>query len=107
MFHPVSTGTPRVTPKDGIEIGGRYFSAGLTLSLNTHSMNSSEAVWAPDEAVQAATIVRDYDIRQVDPKQKWTCSVYSTVVPQDWPVYIGKRRRKGGIPRGSVSLHWQ
>ncbi|KAH9903596.1 cytochrome P450 [Xylariomycetidae sp. FL2044] len=38
-----------------------------------------------------ATVVRDYDIRQVDPKQEWTWAAYFTVVPHDWPVYVTKR----------------
>jgi cytochrome P450 len=48
VFHPVSMGTPRVVPKGGVTIGGRYFPAGTTLSLNTFSMNLSTNVWGPD-----------------------------------------------------------
>ncbi|KAH8680550.1 cytochrome P450 [Xylariales sp. PMI_506] len=48
IFHPVSMGTPRVVPKGGISIGGRFFTAGTTLSLNTFSMNLSKDVWGPD-----------------------------------------------------------
>ncbi|KAK8007096.1 hypothetical protein PG989_001086 [Apiospora arundinis] len=132
IFHPVPMGTPRIVPKGGVEIGGHYFPAGVTLSLNTFSMNLSEAVWGPDAkqfkperwmegdvaAMEKrylpfsggigtcvgqhlarielskilATIVRDYDIRQVDPKQEWTYYAYFTVVPRDWPVYIEKRK---------------
>ncbi|KAI1340026.1 cytochrome P450 [Xylariaceae sp. FL0016] len=41
----------------------------------------------------SATVVRDYEIRQVDPKQEWTWSAYFTVVPHDWPVYVTRRGR--------------
>lgn len=40
-----------------------------------------------------ATVVRDYDIRQVDPKQEWTWKAYFTVVPENWPCYIKKRNQ--------------
>lgn len=45
-----------------------------------------------------ATIVRDYDVRQVDPGQDWKYEVYFDVCPYDWPVYMEKRvqaRQKG------------
>ncbi|ETS77916.1 hypothetical protein PFICI_09978 [Pestalotiopsis fici W106-1] len=38
----------------------------------------------------AATIVRDYDIRQVDPKQQWHWKARFAMLPHDWPVYITK-----------------
>ncbi|CAJ2509204.1 Uu.00g142300.m01.CDS01 [Anthostomella pinea] len=38
-----------------------------------------------------ATIVRDFNIRQVDPKQKWSYHAYFTTVPGGWPVYVEKR----------------
>lgn len=38
----------------------------------------------------AATVVRDYNIRQVNPKQDWTWGAWFTCVPHDWPVYIEK-----------------
>ncbi|KAK2614000.1 hypothetical protein N8I77_000862 [Diaporthe amygdali] len=38
----------------------------------------------------AATVVRDYNIRQVDPKAEWTWGAWFTCVPHDWPVYIEK-----------------
>ncbi|KAK3988704.1 cytochrome P450 [Cladorrhinum sp. PSN332] len=39
----------------------------------------------------AATLVRDYDIEQVDPKKNWEWVAYFTVVPESWPVYIKSR----------------
>ncbi|RYP56588.1 hypothetical protein DL769_009907 [Monosporascus sp. CRB-8-3] len=39
----------------------------------------------------AASIVRDYDIRQVEPGKEWKWAAHFTVVPHDWPVYITKR----------------
>ncbi|KAK0617794.1 benzoate 4-monooxygenase cytochrome P450 [Bombardia bombarda] len=38
----------------------------------------------------AATLVRDYDIHQVDGKQEWQWKAYFTVVPHTWPCYIKK-----------------
>jgi cytochrome P450 len=51
IFHPVTMGTQRVVPKEGIVIGGKPFPAGTTLSLNTFSMNLSTDVWGPDARV--------------------------------------------------------
>ena len=39
-----------------------------------------------------ATIVRDYEIRQVVPGAEWKWSAWFTVVPHGWPVHISKRR---------------
>jgi hypothetical protein len=38
----------------------------------------------------AASIVRDYKIRQVDPKQEWKYEAYFNTLPREWPVYIEK-----------------
>ncbi|OAX83728.1 hypothetical protein ACJ72_01908 [Emergomyces africanus] len=40
-----------------------------------------------------ATLVRDYRIRQVDPKQEWTWKAFFTVVPHNWPCFIEKRNK--------------
>ncbi|KAH8592880.1 cytochrome P450 [Bisporella sp. PMI_857] len=132
IFHPVTMGTQRVVPKEGIVIGVKPFPAGTTLSLNTFSMNLSTDVWGPDARVFnpdrwiegdtlemtkkflpfsggigvcvgqnlakielskiLSTLVRDYDIRPVDPKQDWSYSAYFSTVPEQWPVYIEKRK---------------
>ncbi|KAK1753120.1 benzoate 4-monooxygenase cytochrome P450 [Echria macrotheca] len=39
-----------------------------------------------------ATLVRDYDFRQVDPQQEWTWKAYFTVVPENWPCYVTRRK---------------
>ncbi|KAK4247263.1 cytochrome P450 [Corynascus novoguineensis] len=39
-----------------------------------------------------ATLVRDYDIRQVNKDQQWKYKAYFTVVPHSWPCYIEKRK---------------
>jgi cytochrome P450 len=39
-----------------------------------------------------ATIIRDYDIRQVDKDQEWKYKAYFTVVPHSWPCLIQKRQ---------------
>lgn len=41
-----------------------------------------------------ATLVRDYDFKQVDPKQEWTWKAYFTVVPENWPCKVKKRNQK-------------
>ncbi|KAH8900596.1 cytochrome P450 [Thozetella sp. PMI_491] len=38
----------------------------------------------------AASIVRNYNIRQVDPKQTWSYDAYFNTLPYDWPVYVEK-----------------
>ncbi|KUI71583.1 Pisatin demethylase [Cytospora mali] len=40
----------------------------------------------------SATLVRDYDIRQVNPGQEWQWKAYFTVAPHSWPCYIEKRK---------------
>ncbi|KAK8116160.1 hypothetical protein PG984_012662 [Apiospora sp. TS-2023a] len=39
----------------------------------------------------AATIVRDYEVRQVVPGAEWKWSAWFTAVPHSWPVYITRR----------------
>lgn len=38
-----------------------------------------------------STIVRDYDIAQVNPAQEWKWRASFATLPSDWPVYIQKR----------------
>ncbi|KAK4235099.1 cytochrome P450 [Achaetomium macrosporum] len=40
-----------------------------------------------------ATLVRGYDIRQVEPQQEWTWKAYFTGVPENWPCYVAKREK--------------
>lgn len=35
-----------------------------------------------------ATIIRDYDIAQVDPQQEWKYEAYFSTLPREWPVYV-------------------
>ncbi|KAG6356381.1 hypothetical protein INS49_015769 [Diaporthe citri] len=37
-----------------------------------------------------STIVRDYDLRLVDPAKSWKWKAWFTMVPYDWPVYVSK-----------------
>lgn len=37
-----------------------------------------------------STIIRDYNIKLVDPSKKWKWEAYFTMVPHDWPVYVSK-----------------
>lgn len=39
-----------------------------------------------------ATLVRDYDIRLVDPAREWQWAAYFTAHSHSWPVYVKKRR---------------
>lgn len=41
----------------------------------------------------AATLLRDYDIEQIDPKQEWTWKNHFICVPYDWPCRIRHRSR--------------
>lgn len=38
-----------------------------------------------------ATIIRDFDIRQVYPSQEWQWKAYFTVAPHSWPCLVEKR----------------
>lgn len=40
------------------------------------------------------TIVRDYDIRQVEPEKEWSYKAYFNVVPHSWPVHVTRRHRQ-------------
>ncbi|KAK0751851.1 benzoate 4-monooxygenase cytochrome P450 [Schizothecium vesticola] len=40
-----------------------------------------------------ATLVRDYEFRQVDTNQEWKWAAYFTVVPENWPCYVTKREK--------------
>ncbi|KUI60660.1 Pisatin demethylase [Cytospora mali] len=40
----------------------------------------------------SSTIVRDYDIRLVNPDKPWKWNAFFTMVPYDWPVYISKSK---------------
>lgn len=40
----------------------------------------------------AATIIRDYDIRQVAPGQEWSYRAAFVAAPHSWPVYVKKRQ---------------
>ncbi|KAB5566561.1 benzoate 4-monooxygenase cytochrome P450 [Coniochaeta sp. 2T2.1] len=41
-----------------------------------------------------AMLVRDYDIRQVDPEQEWTWKANFTVTPENWPCYVNKTKAR-------------
>ena len=41
------------------------------------------------------TLVRDYDIQQVDERKEWVWKAYFTVFPSGWPVHIKKREFNG------------
>lgn len=38
----------------------------------------------------AATLVRDYNIRLVDPEKPWKFIAYFNATPFDWPVFVDK-----------------
>lgn len=41
-------GLPRVAPKGGIEIGGRHFPEGTTLSINPWVLHRNKEIWGAD-----------------------------------------------------------
>ncbi|XMA20785.1 hypothetical protein WAI453_013576 [Rhynchosporium graminicola] len=61
------------------------FSAGYMMCLGRHfaKMQISKI---------AASLVRDYDIRQVDPKNIWDYQANFTALTHSWPVYVKKRK---------------
>ncbi|ORY56949.1 cytochrome P450 [Pseudomassariella vexata] len=50
----------------------------------------------------AATIVRDYDIRQVDKSQEWKWRANFTLVPHSWPIYVERRVHKSSHASSDV-----
>jgi cytochrome P450 len=36
----------------------------------------------------AATLVRDFDFEQIDPKQEWKYDAYFTATPYGWPCRV-------------------
>ncbi|EWY79195.1 hypothetical protein FOYG_17623 [Fusarium oxysporum NRRL 32931] len=43
----------------------------------------------------AATLLRDYDIMQVDPENQWQYQANFTALTHSWPVWIHKRNANG------------
>ncbi|OCL10730.1 cytochrome P450 [Glonium stellatum] len=43
----------------------------------------------------AATLVRDYDIEQVNPDQEWRFETHFTLIPYEWPCRV--KRREAGV----------
>jgi len=41
-----------------------------------------------------ATVLRDFDIRQVNPGQSWKYESHFTAVPYGWPCYVTRRRNE-------------
>ncbi|ORY04544.1 cytochrome P450 [Clohesyomyces aquaticus] len=133
MFPPVPFGLARVSPPDGITIGGHYFAPGVKLSINPHVIHYSRELFGEDasqynpdrwigrrakdiekyfiafgagynscqgrniaqlEIVKAtATIVRDFDFRQVDPGQTWKYEARFTATPYEWPCFVTEASR--------------
>ncbi|KAI3401005.1 hypothetical protein diail_710 [Diaporthe ilicicola] len=121
VFTPTPVGLPRVAGKGGVTIGDRIFPEGTTLSISIWVMHHSKEIWIADASefrperwldgdksvalhkyylpniakVElskiSAPIIRDYDIRQVDPAQEWQWKAYFTVAPHSWPCYVVKR----------------
>jgi len=49
----------------------------------------------------SATIIRDYDVERVNPKQDWSFESWFVAVPWNWPCYV-KRRYRWGAPEGGA-----
>jgi cytochrome P450 len=39
-----------------------------------------------------ATLLRDFEIEQINPGQSWTFETHFTAVPYDWPCRVKRRR---------------
>lgn len=48
IHSPVPMGLPRVAPRGGVEIGGRHFPEGTTLSINPWALHHSKEIWGKD-----------------------------------------------------------
>lgn len=41
--------------------------------------------------IYATSIVRDYELRLVDPTVEWKWAAYFTLIPHQWPIYVRRR----------------
>ncbi|KAL4796252.1 cytochrome P450 [Aspergillus venezuelensis] len=135
-FHSgVSHNLPRVVPKGGLTIAGRYFPEGVILSIHPWIIHRDPTLfgadcseynplrWLDSEARTKkmdyylihwgagynqcpgrnlaqfelskvlVTVLRDYDIEQIDPKQEWRFETRFLAVPYGWPCRIRRRQR--------------
>ncbi|KAJ5820379.1 hypothetical protein N7474_005970 [Penicillium riverlandense] len=135
-FHSiVPSPLPRVVPKGGITIGGRYFPEGVILSVNPWVYHRNPTLFGedcdtfnPDRWLQgdtqrmdsflihwgagyrqcvgrnlahfeisklAATLIRDFEFEQVDPKKEWEWKNHFSILPWGWPCKIRRRSIAG------------
>ncbi|KAG8160704.1 hypothetical protein KVR01_008968 [Diaporthe batatas] len=80
-FHPDRWSAPDIASKEKyfIPFGGGYNAC------------PGQHLAKMEVAKICGTIVRDYEIRQVEPGKKWSYKAYFNVVPHSWPVYVAKR----------------
>lgn len=45
----------------------------------------------------AATLLRNYNIRQVNPKNQWRYQANFTALTHSWPVWVEKREHEGNM----------
>ncbi|KAK4221767.1 Pisatin demethylase [Podospora fimiseda] len=98
VFSPVPMTLPRVAGKEGVIWGkdAKEFRPERWLGENEgfgqwYQSCPGRHVARIEMSKLAATLVRDYDIQQVDPEKNWEWKAYFTVVPEKWPVYIKSR----------------
>ncbi|KAJ5449457.1 uncharacterized protein N7458_005906 [Penicillium daleae] len=133
-FHPgVTHDLPRVVPKGGITIAGRYFPEGVLLSVNPWVIHRDPAIFGqdcdtfnPERWLQGetkrmdtflihwgagynqcpgrnlaqfelskvlATVLRDYEIEQIEPQTDWRSETRFLAVPYGWPCRILRRQK--------------
>ncbi|KAF9893433.1 hypothetical protein FE257_010745 [Aspergillus nanangensis] len=133
-FHPaVAHNLPRVVPKGGMTIAGRYFPEGVLVSVNPWIIHRNPDIFGPDcdtynpsrwlqgetKKMDAflihwgtgynqcpgrnlaqfelskvlTTLLRDYEIEQVNPKNEWKFETRFLAVPYGWPCKIRRRQR--------------
>ncbi|KAJ5358370.1 uncharacterized protein N7496_010783 [Penicillium cataractarum] len=132
-FHPgVSHNLPRVVPKGGITIAGRYFPEGVILSVNPWVIHRDPDIFGKDSDIYnpyrwlqgetkrmdsflihwgagynqcpgrnlaqfelskvLATVLRDYDVEQIEPQKDWKFETRFLAVPYGWPCRIRRRQ---------------
>ncbi|KAK8052450.1 hypothetical protein PG993_003835 [Apiospora rasikravindrae] len=117
VFGPGAMGLARRAPPGGLEIGGTVFPAGTTLSVHPWVIHHSKEIWGDDasefnperwlrpDAARldkdympfglgwpkiGATIVLNYDLRQVDPKQEMRYKAFFSLIAHMPPCYVKK-----------------
>ncbi|KAL4737440.1 cytochrome P450 [Aspergillus similis] len=105
-YHPsIGTNLPRVVPKGGMTIRGRYFEEGRWLDKERAAKMDYRLVhWGAgynqcpgrnlahfEISKLAATLLRDYEFERADPEKEWEFKNHFITTPCNWPCWVRRR----------------